>query len=154
MPAPSPGIQTKVCWIWYQLVRLSSWHWYGKLCQDWNFGWLQSRKQIKSHMRWVWIKLYYLDNHAHSNWQERVYLYPLSCLKNGGRHSLNLVWGYTWTLPLFFRQERVWGYTLFCALEWAWSSKQCKNIHIHMRSSKHWILSWMLMLQITCISWQ
>ena len=23
----------------------------------------------------VWIRLYYLDDHAHSNWQERVYPY-------------------------------------------------------------------------------
>ena len=34
-------------------------------------------------------------------------IHTLSRLLNGGRHSLNLVWGYTWTLPPFFRQERV-----------------------------------------------
>ena len=48
--------------------------------------------------------LHYFDDHAHSNGQERVYPHTLSCLLNGGRHSLNLVWGYTWTLPPFFRQ--------------------------------------------------
>ena len=60
--------------------------------------------------------LHYFDDHAHSNEQERVYPHTLSCLKNGGRHSPNLVWGYTWTLPPFFRQEIVWGYTLSCLL--------------------------------------
>ena len=51
--------------------------------------------------------LHSFDDHTHSNGQERVYPRTLSCLLNGGRHSLNLVWGYTWTLPPFFRQERV-----------------------------------------------
>ena len=61
------------------------------------------------------ILLHYYDvDHAHSNGQERVYPHTLSCLLNGGRH-LNLVWGYTWTLPLLFRQERECRGTLFPA---------------------------------------
>ena len=55
----------------------------------------------------LWIKLHYLDDHAHANWQERVYLYTLSCLGNTGKRRQNLVWGYTRTLPPFVRQERV-----------------------------------------------
>ena len=54
------------------------------------------------------------DNHAHSNWQERVCPYTISCLKKGGKHRINLVWGYIRNLPPFFRQLRVSGYTLSC----------------------------------------
>ena len=57
---------------------------------------------------WVWLCIDGWLDYAHSNWQERVYPYTLSCLKNGGRPGLNLVWRYTWTLSPFFRQERVY----------------------------------------------
>ena len=40
-------------------------------------------------------------------------------------------------LPQFNRQERVWGYTLSCPLEWAWSSKECKSVHIASQEIKH-----------------
>ena len=65
----------------------------------------------------------YLDNHAHSNWQERV------TLKNGGRHSLNLVWEYTSTLPPFSGRKVCEG-TLFPAY-YIQAAKNAGGILVH-----------------------
>ena len=91
----------KLLWKLFQMLG------HTKGCWDPEFE--PSVEEIVDYRWWVWIKVHYLDDHAHSN------CYTLSCLKNGGRHRLNLVWVYTWTLPPFFRQERVYPYTLFPA---------------------------------------